>query len=173
MPAAPCLFRVASDKSAVRFADLSDAPETLPEGVEEFLLPQVSLSTLKDEERDLLAEAEKGETFLAEAAKSRVHLQAAQERALANLTFETILTGMEGEGPVVWVSGWVPVKDAARLVEAAAKHGWGLLLDDPSADEQPPTKVENNALVRHHRARLRLPGHGPELSGIRHLRPRS
>jgi V/A-type H+-transporting ATPase subunit I len=55
---------------------------------------------------------------------------------------------MEGEGPVVWLAGWVPAKDAPGLEEAAAKNGWGLLLDDPTDEELPPTKIENNAVVR-------------------------
>ena len=142
------VIRVASDKAIIRFVGFSSEAPTLPEGVEEFGPPRVSLSDLKSEENSLLENLERGDAFLAEAAKARPHLQTALERARANHTFETLLTGMEGEGPVVWISGWVPVKDAPKLSEEAARHGWGLLLDDPGDDELPPTKVESNAVVR-------------------------
>lgn len=148
MPEALPVIRVASDKAAVRFAGFPSGTVSLPEGVEEFVPPQASLSALEAEEKSLLAALARGEAFLAEAARSRPHLETARERARANHTFETLLSGMEGEGPVAWISGWVPAKDAPRLAAAAAEHGWGLLLDDPGDDEFPPTKIESNAAVR-------------------------
>lgn len=148
MPTDLPVIRVAADKTAVRFAGFPLGPVNLPEGIEEFAPPAASLSALLAEEESRLADAARGEAFLAEAAKSRPHLETARERARAAFTFESLLSGMEGEGPVAWISGWVPAKDAARLSEAAAEHGWGLLLDDPGDDEMPPTKVESNAAVR-------------------------
>ena len=103
---------------------------------------------MEAQEAALTAENHKLDARLAEAVKSSPSLRSALKRAETDLTFETLLTGMEGEGPVVWLEGWVPEKDAARLAEVAAKHSWGLLLDDPADEEQPPTKVENNAFVR-------------------------
>ncbi len=148
MPEELPVVRVVSDKTAIRFVGFPSGPVNLPEGVEEFAPPQSSLSSLGAEEKVLLADVARGEAFLAEAAKSRPHLETARERARANLGFETLLTGMEGEGPVVWVSGWIPGKDAPRLTEEAGKQGWGLLLDEPGDDELPPTKIENNPVVR-------------------------
>ncbi len=139
---------LASDKTAVRFAGFPAGYVSLPEGVAEFVPPAVSLSALKGVEKSLLDDVARGEAFLADAAKARPRLEEARERARSRFTFESLLTGMEGEGPVAWISGWVPEKDAPRLSEEAAKHGWGLLLDDPGADELPPTKVESNAVVR-------------------------
>ncbi len=148
MPTDLPVIRVAADKTAVRFAGFPLGPVNLPEGIDEFASPAASLSALRAEEESRLADAARGEAFLAEAAKSRPHLETARERARAAFTFESLLSGMEGEGPVAWISGWVPAKDAARLSKAAAEHGWGLLLDDPGDDEMPPTKVESNAAVR-------------------------
>ncbi|HOX12226.1 MAG TPA: ATPase [Spirochaetia bacterium] len=148
MPPELPVIRVVSDKTTVRFAGFPAGPVSLPEGVAEFAPPQASLSSLGAEEKASAAEAARGEAFLAEAAKSRPHLEAARERARSGLTFETLLSGMEGEGPVAWISGWVPEKDAPGLSKAAAEHGWGLLLDDPGDDEMPPTKVESNPVVR-------------------------
>lgn len=148
MPGELPVIRVASDKTAVRFAGFPAGPVSLPEGVTEFAPPPASLSALKAEEKALLADIARGEAFLAEAAKVRLRLEEARERARSRFIFESLLTGMEGEGPVTWISGWVPEKDAARLSEAAKEHGWGLLLDDPGDDELPPTKIENNPVVR-------------------------
>lgn len=142
------VLRLGADKSAVRLAVFPRDSATMPEEFEEFAPPRAALSALKAEERSLIETLEARQRSLRDTARFQASLERALKRAEANLTFETLVTGMEKEGPVTWISGWVPVKDAARLTEAAAKHGWGLLLDDPTADEMPPTKVENNALVR-------------------------
>ncbi|HSV56600.1 MAG TPA: hypothetical protein VLH39_05765, partial [Magnetospirillaceae bacterium] len=141
-------IRVASDGRKERYAGFLGGAVALPEGAEEFAPPQASLSALRDEEKSLIASMEALKAFLTEAAVSLPSLAAARERARSNLQFEALLSGMEGEGPVVWVSGWVPVRDAPRLAEAADSRGWGLLLDDPADDELPPTKVENRPVVR-------------------------
>lgn len=43
---------------------------------------------------------------------------------------------------LVYLSGFVPAKDIPALQQAAEKHGWALLLTDPSDDEEVPTKLD-------------------------------
>lgn len=148
LPADLPVMRVAGTKGSVFFATIGKPTVELPQGVDEFAPPASSLSELKAQEQALMAANAKADASLAEMVKSQGSLTEALKKADADLTFETLLTGMEGEGPVVWIGGWVPEKDAERLTETAAKQGWGLVLDEPKADELPPTKVENNALVR-------------------------
>lgn len=49
---------------------------------------------------------------------------------------------MAEQGAVAYVAGWVPAPKVAALKTAAATNGWGLLLRDPAAEENPPTLVE-------------------------------
>jgi V/A-type H+-transporting ATPase subunit I len=67
---------------------------------------------------------------------------------ISELKFETIRSGMESTGEVAHISGFVPVSKLPDLKREAKKHGWGLASDEPSADELPPTKIENSPLVR-------------------------
>ena len=70
------------------------------------------------------------------------------------IEFESAKIGMEtvSETPqefaVSWLTGFVPHNDAGTLKRAAAENGWALLVEDPTADDNPPTLIKNNAFVR-------------------------
>ncbi|MGN0855164.1 MAG: V-type ATP synthase subunit I [Kiritimatiellia bacterium] len=49
---------------------------------------------------------------------------------------------MSDRGAVACIAGWVPEPKIAALKTAAAANGWGLLLREPNAAENPPTLVE-------------------------------
>jgi V/A-type H+/Na+-transporting ATPase subunit I len=72
------------------------------------------------------------------------------ERALreADLELETLRSGMESDGPVACLSGWIPERDLPRLRDEARRRAWALAAVDPAPDEMPPTKVENPGIVR-------------------------
>jgi V/A-type H+-transporting ATPase subunit I len=144
LPADLPAIRMSADKNALRYIAFPVESGQL----NEFIAPKKPLSALKDDEARILATITTLEGRLSEAARSYSSLKTTLVHAEQDLTLETLRTGMEADGPVAWICGWVPSKDAPSLGEAAAKHGWGLLLDDPLDDELPPTKVENNALVR-------------------------
>jgi V/A-type H+-transporting ATPase subunit I len=55
---------------------------------------------------------------------------------------------MEADGPIAYISGYVPTKELDALKAAAKAGGWGLMALDPADDELPPTKVENGPIVR-------------------------
>ncbi|MBU0934054.1 MAG: hypothetical protein KKI09_01120, partial [Spirochaetes bacterium] len=64
------------------------------------------------------------------------------------LAFEGLHSGMNEEGPVCWFAGWVPEAEEGALAAVAERLHWGLILDEPKDDEQPPTKVENPPAIR-------------------------
>lgn len=70
---------------------------------------------------------------------------AALDRELA---FENLHSGMNEEGPVCWFGGWVPAAEEGALQALARQLHWGLILDEPKDDEQPPTKVDNPPAIR-------------------------
>jgi V/A-type H+-transporting ATPase subunit I len=71
-----------------------------------------------------------------------------RERLAQDLTMETVRSGIERQGPVVYLSGWVPTADAQRLKAVARSRAWGLLVGDPGPEDSPPTKVLRNPVVR-------------------------
>ncbi len=62
--------------------------------------------------------------------------------------FEQARADMGSEGPLAWLSGFVPVDAVDRLKAAAAANGWALLVDEPAADEAVPTLIRNPRWVQ-------------------------
>lgn len=64
------------------------------------------------------------------------------------LAFEEIHYGMDGNGDVSWVTGFVPEEDIPTVRRTAAEHSWGFIADEVSEEDQVSTKLKNNRLVR-------------------------
>jgi V/A-type H+-transporting ATPase subunit I len=121
----------------------------MPADCLEFRLPEKGLSELEGELQDAQARMSTAKSAIAEKAPLAGALEKALLAVDRELAFEAARSGMSpGVEGVAWFSAWVPLADVKRLSEAAAKGGWGLLLDDPLEDEQPPTKTENSPVVR-------------------------
>ena len=70
--------------------------------------------------------------------------------------FETYATGMTDETlssenslplSVAYFTGYIEAEHLGRLKETAAKHSWGLLVEDPCEEDNVPTKLKNNPFV--------------------------
>lgn len=144
------LVPFAASKDAVRVILAAPPGTPFPESEElrEFTLPERSLALVSARGREvagrLAAIGEEYASLAAELPSAKARL-AKTER---DHRFETLRSGLEAEGAVAWLEGYLPAADYPRLSEEAARRGWGLLADDPADDEAPPTKVESNALVR-------------------------
>jgi len=135
-------------KGQSRLAFIAGPSVGLPADCVEFRMPQKGLSELEAELTDARSRSAAARAAIA----SKAPLAGPLGKALAKIereeAFEAARSGMPSGDGVAWFSAWVPAKDEKRLVDAAAKAGWGLLMDDPLDEEQPPTKIENNAVVR-------------------------
>jgi V/A-type H+-transporting ATPase subunit I len=63
------------------------------------------------------------------------------------LRFETIQSSMGEDDTVSWLSGYMPAEQVDGFKELAATHKWAYALDDPSEEENPPTKVKNRRWI--------------------------
>ncbi|MBU1080852.1 MAG: ATPase [Spirochaetes bacterium] len=135
-------------KGLARLAVLAGEDTELPADCLEFRMPEKGLSELEAELMDVRSRA----AAAREAVARKAPLAAALGRALAKIereeAFEAARSGMHADEGLAWFSAWVPVADEKRLTAAASKAGWGLMLDEPLDDEQPPTKIENSAVIR-------------------------
>jgi V/A-type H+/Na+-transporting ATPase subunit I len=61
---------------------------------------------------------------------------------------KTIQENMGCDGPVSWVIGYIPEKSVAAFRDTAVENSWGLLIETPSDEDNVPTKLKNNWLVR-------------------------
>lgn len=139
-------IRLPAPKKKNRRVFLGDAP--LPDGWEELRLPEQRLSVVLNTIKDLEKESERLQSELS-ARVGEIPLVDAEIRRLeAALAIERLRSGMPAQEELCYFSGFVPVSESDRLKSEASARSWGLLLDEPSAEEVPPTKVENPPAIR-------------------------
>ena len=86
--------------------------------------------------------------------------QPSMERAVAALKkeveFETYASGMgeedlskdsSGKVSVAYLVGFLPAEDLGKLQKMARENAWGLLAEDPTPQDDAPTKLRNNKFV--------------------------
>ena len=62
--------------------------------------------------------------------------------------FESVVSTVECDGPVAWITGFLPAKSVPQLSALASSESWGLIIEDPSDEDPVPTELENNKVVR-------------------------
>lgn len=144
----PDFIRLGEAKGSVRLAVIAGPEAALPSDCVEFRLPAKGLSELEAELIDARSRASAARQAMAAEAPRSEGLKKALARVERDMAFEALRSGMSAGDGVSWLAAWVPAKEEKRLSDLAAKEGWGLLLDDPLEEEQPPTKIENPAIIR-------------------------
>jgi len=61
---------------------------------------------------------------------------------------KTVQENMGCDGPVSWVTGYIPEDSVTAFKNTAVEHSWGLLIETPEIEDNVPTKLKNNWLVR-------------------------
>ncbi len=83
-------------------------------------------------------------------------LKKAVEALQKKAEFELYSTGMDKQKlsdassdtfTVAYFTGYLPAKDLPKLKVAAGENAWGLLAEDPTEDDNVPTKIENNKFI--------------------------
>lgn len=139
---------VATHKGRVKLLVLAGQGSELPAEALEFRPAESSLGSMLADRAGLQARlSEQLGAVKVQAARSQA-IKPVLAKLDRDIAFETLHSGMAVDGAVAWFSGWVPAKDQVALQDLAKKLNWGLILDDPRDDENPPTKVENPAAVR-------------------------
>jgi V/A-type H+-transporting ATPase subunit I len=139
-------LRLVSPKGKAHIAVLDSSQ--LPAEFAEFKLPAFSLSELK-------AKVARAESEILELKKSLQDsrpllktLEKETARLESELTIERLRSGIPGQASLRYLTGFVPASEAGKLKDEAARRGWALAVDDPSAEDFPPTKVENHPAIR-------------------------
>lgn len=118
-----------------------DLHDRLPER-----LPTMRLSEMQAKMSGLLAEVASVERCLATADdRAILALYPGLQDAMAFAAAKELATE---KGEVAVLSGWVPARQMSALKARVAACGWGVLLREPAADEQPPTLIEPPRLFR-------------------------
>ena len=147
-------------KNVVRFLLLNDG--TLEEEDKtalersRFKLPSVSTGEI----RKRLEDADQRLQGIKEELEALAAYKSSLERAIAALKkeveFETYSSGMgeenlsedsSGNVSVAYLIGFLPAEDLSKLQEMARENAWGILAEDPTEEDDAPTKLQNNKFV--------------------------
>ncbi len=80
-------------------------------------------------------------------------IKSAIESLDKEIELETYSTGMESESlsesqvSVAYFDGYIPTEDLERLKATAKENAWGIMISDPTEEDNVPTKLKNNKIV--------------------------
>ena len=143
-------------KAVVHLLLVGEAPEDTP--LENYKVSLPSLSTAELQKR--IGACEKRlKAIDGELLEMTAYCNSLEE-AIATLQkaveLETYTTGMAGASlsnreendvTVAYFTGYIPADDLEKLQAVAKEHAWGLLAEDPTPEDDVPTKLHNNKLI--------------------------
>lgn len=137
-------FDLSSDRRFHRFVLVLLDGQSAPSDLEPLAWPVVR----PQEKRRALAEARKARAQLTDRLTAAGVWRPVLTRELAELgqqlEWELARGSFQQEGRLSWVSGWIPVDQLSSVQTWASQVGVALILDDPSEDSSPPTKLKNS-----------------------------
>ncbi len=119
-------------------------------------LPEVSTVEIKAKLEALTGRLESMQAEITEYAVYYDSMRAAVEMVQKAVEFEAFKTGMasesltenaDGELTVSYFKGYIEAENVEKLRAAAKENGWGITIEDPSPEDDVPTKLKNNRFV--------------------------
>jgi len=151
--------KLAASKSSVKFMLIKTGEEEdAIVSLENFRLelPKRSVADM----RRSIAEAESRICAIDEKAASYAVYQLSMKKAVKviekQIEFEVYASGMAETGlsedaakdvSVAYFTGYIEAENLGKLKQAAAENSWGLLAEDPTEEDNVPTKLKNNKFV--------------------------
>lgn len=141
---------VNGDKSQVRFLLFTkngEKPENLPPQAYAVSLGDKSFDELNQAVVQIKLQIDQLSGEVVDLAKFIPLLNKANELYLKDIEFETVSSGMGSESELAWLTGFVPSSDLPKVKDFAKQNNWAILADNPSVEDEVPTKLKNNKLV--------------------------
>ena len=153
--------RIDATKSTVRFMLLKSNKEELDEDVSSLnvyrlALPQISTSNMKQRLLELSTRMDEIDETISANACYVESIKKAVQSVEKEIEFETYATGMADEKlspeseaslTVSYFTGYIEAENLDRLKQTAQSNSWGLLVEEPSVEDNVPTKLKNNKFV--------------------------
>ena len=121
-----------------------------------FKLPDVSTAEIRKELEQARRQLQSIKEELEALAAYKSSLELAVAALKKEVEFETYASGMgeenlsensSGTVSVAYLIGFIPAEDLRKLQEMARENAWGLLAEDPTEEDDAPTKLQNNKFV--------------------------
>ena len=146
---------VNQDKNICRFIAYSADNSQLKMPAEAKLvgLPEKATKTLKEEvisaKNDIAGINKKLNGFV----DLKDYIKKCMKQLEKEIEFENVYSGMgkeEGDAEVslAWISGFVPEPELAALKKLASENSWAIYADDPTEEDNVPTKLKNSKAVQ-------------------------
>ena len=152
--------RLERTKSAVKCAVIPTGAEGEAEALEalrpyRLRLPRQSTAAMRQRLEELERQSAEREEKLSACAGETGGMALALQALQKELEFETYATGMDeadlsaagGGVAVAYFQGYLETEHLDRLKKAARENAWGLLAEEPTEDDNVPTKLKNNRFV--------------------------
>ena len=153
--------RLESDKSSVKFLLLKSDLESEDEAILSLRnyrleLPQISTAEMTEKIDELGTRIKAIDEQIASYAGYAESIKKAIKSLEKEVEFEVYATGMADENlstdenrtlSVAYFKGYIEAENLDRLQQTAGKNAWGLLVEDPSEEDNVPTKLKNNKFV--------------------------
>ena len=140
-------------KHTVKCALMGQVPEQWEAVLREYRLelPKLSTAQMQQEIAQIDSRLKAIDDRLASYAAYVSGMQQAVKRLLKDAELETYETGMAEENlsqqRFAYFTGFIAEEDLDGLKAAAAENAWGLLVEDPTPEDDVPTKLKNNRFV--------------------------
>ncbi len=153
--------RIDATKSTVKFMLLRSIDEDLDEDVSSLnvyrlALPSISTNEMKQQLSELSTRMDEIDEMIAFNACYTESIKRAVGATEKEIEFETYATGMADENlspeskepiSVSYFTGYIEAENLDRLKQTAESNSWGLLVEEPSVEDNVPTKLKNNKFV--------------------------
>ncbi len=147
-------------KSAVRFLIVANESESShdlsPLESYKVEIPEISTTQIEAYIADAVTQAEAIDEEIKNSSCYIESLKNAVEQLKKDIEFETYSTGMgreslsekdESNTAIAYLTGYAPEESTQALRETAKKNAWGLIIENPTEEDNVPTQLKNNKLV--------------------------
>lgn len=139
-----------SDDNGTYYAVFSrgEAPAAVTGHYSEIAMPAKSLAEYRSMEENAKATLARVEKRLGELSGVKNQVAGRLSEVTDDYKMAETAAGMVGDSNVAALQGFCPAPRIAELQAAAKKNGWGLLVDDPSEEDNVPTLLGYNKLTK-------------------------
>ena len=145
-------------KSSVKFLLIKSGLEGETEAVDSLKvyrleLPSASTAEIKQKAENLVNRIKEIDEKIASFAGCTDSIKKAIKSCEKEVEFEIYATGMANENlsadgkSVAYFTGYVEEENLERLKQTAKENSWGLLVEEPTEEDNVPTKLKNNKFV--------------------------
>ncbi len=146
--------RVDSDKSSVKFLLVKGEEDTSFLNSYKLVMPKMSADEMLDKITKLNENIVKADEEISSYSVYTESMKNAITELRKEVEFETYSTGMETEDiscdgavTVAYFKGYIEAENLDKLKKAAEENSWGLIAEDPTEEDDVPTKLKNNKFV--------------------------